>query len=350
MQQLRSLNLLREISISSTTIGPPGIRLREFPEGANIHTIVQGDTLWDLAGEFFGDPYLWPQLWEQNQYIEDAHWIYPGDPLVVSVEVVPVEHLGAVDLDSDATGENRRSDERLQLGSGANAPQPLGTEDDIYCSGYIGSLDEEFGYHLTGSEYQALSPAVDGSASRETGEGLYGSVDTVKVDLTFGDIVYVDGGRAGGLSAGLVFTVLRRGEPVVSSVDGEVAGRLFTYQGRVRILSVQDESAIAEVVSACDVVLVGDALTPFVPEPVPLGRRVGSIPSQRSSRDRPATRRGADSCDQGQYGKSRTRSRRLHRSGGRGWRGAWRHLYDLSTKPRWFSAHRSWGASCTFGP
>ena len=41
-----------------------------FPEGSQVHIIVRGDTLWDLAETFYGDPYLWPQLWERNRYIE----------------------------------------------------------------------------------------------------------------------------------------------------------------------------------------------------------------------------------------------------------------------------------------
>jgi len=50
-------------------------------DAQQIHVIVKGDTLWALAGKFLGNPYLWPQIWEKNQYILDAHWIYPGDPL-----------------------------------------------------------------------------------------------------------------------------------------------------------------------------------------------------------------------------------------------------------------------------
>ena len=56
-----------------------------FPEGAEVYIIQKGDTLWDLANQYYGDPYLWPQIWERNQYILDAHWIYPGDPLVMGV-------------------------------------------------------------------------------------------------------------------------------------------------------------------------------------------------------------------------------------------------------------------------
>src|SRR5439155_12430571 len=66
-----------------------------FPEGAQIHVIVKGDTLWDLANTHFQNPYLWPQIWNENRYILDSHWIYPGDPILlpprptVVSEIVP---------------------------------------------------------------------------------------------------------------------------------------------------------------------------------------------------------------------------------------------------------------------
>ena len=71
-----------------------------FPEGAEVYTIVVADTLWDLAARFLGDPYLWPQIWERNQYILDAHWIYPGDLLLISGAAV-AESFG------DAAGVGR---------------------------------------------------------------------------------------------------------------------------------------------------------------------------------------------------------------------------------------------------
>ena len=52
-----------------------------YPEGTEIHIIVEGDTLWDLAGRYFENPFLWPQLWDANRYVENPHLIYPGDPL-----------------------------------------------------------------------------------------------------------------------------------------------------------------------------------------------------------------------------------------------------------------------------
>src|SRR5258705_36455 len=59
-----------------------------YPAGAKTYTIKQGDTLWGLAQAQLGNAYLWPQLWESNTWITDAHWIYPGDVVLVEGEGV----------------------------------------------------------------------------------------------------------------------------------------------------------------------------------------------------------------------------------------------------------------------
>ena len=58
-----------------------------YPAGAKTYTIKPGDTLWALGKQFYGNSYLWPQLWETNTWITDAHWIYPGDVLLVEGEI-----------------------------------------------------------------------------------------------------------------------------------------------------------------------------------------------------------------------------------------------------------------------
>jgi LysM domain-containing protein len=249
----------------------------EFPAGAQTYTIVSGDTLWDLAGKYLKNPYLWPQLWEKNQYIKDAHWIYPGDPLLISLEAAPVEQLSEQDLGGKANeGEPTGADGTpLNVNTAAAPLQPLGSEDDIYCSGYVGDMDEQFGYHIIGSEYNGLSPRLGGTAIADAAmSGIYGD-ESVKYNLSVGDIVYVDGGMAAGLSPGIVYSVVHPRDVVKNPVTHDIVGRLYQYQGRVRLLTVQDNLAIAEIVQACDGILAGSALKPFVPEPVPLGRRSG---------------------------------------------------------------------------
>ncbi len=245
----------------------------EPPPGAEVHVVVPGDTLWDLAGRFFGDPYLWPQLWEQNQYIADAHWIYPGDPLVIGMELEAVDDLA--ELTDTAEGAAVMEDEDdgggiLSAADASGSPVPLGGESDIYCSGYIADPDREFPFSIIGSEYENLVPQLEvGDFSGP--ETIYGT-QTLRYGLMTGDIIYLDGGRGAGMAPGDLFTAVGVGNLITHPVEGNVVGRMYRYQGRVRVLSAQADTAIAEIVHACDPVNVGARLEPFEPMPVPLGR------------------------------------------------------------------------------
>ena len=49
---------------------------QSVPDG---HTVRRGDTLWEISGRYYQNPYQWPKLWSFNPQVQNPHWIYPGD-------------------------------------------------------------------------------------------------------------------------------------------------------------------------------------------------------------------------------------------------------------------------------
>ena len=215
------------------------------PEGMEFYIIQPGDTLWDLAKKNLGDPYLWPQIWEQNKYISDAHWIYPGDPLLIAKLAEPASAAGG---EEPISPEEPVVSEPAPADSGAPIsiakPIPLGDEADIYCYATVKPVEEAFPLTVTGTDESSL-----------------------RFTLTEGQIVYVNGGTAQNINAGDEYFITRDGGILKSGQ--ETLGRLWHYTGRLIILCAQENTSTAKVMNACQGIYRGDRLMPFTSIPIP---------------------------------------------------------------------------------
>lgn len=51
---------------------------------AKEHRVRRGDTLWDLARAYLGDPWQWRRIYDANrEVVENPHWIYPAERLII---------------------------------------------------------------------------------------------------------------------------------------------------------------------------------------------------------------------------------------------------------------------------
>lgn len=76
------------VSCTSKSVEIQGItKFSTMNEDANTyryHTVVFGDSLWSISAKYYNDPFLWPNIFKNNQnIIYDADLILPGQSIIM---------------------------------------------------------------------------------------------------------------------------------------------------------------------------------------------------------------------------------------------------------------------------
>lgn len=247
--------------VAAVTLGlaaPVGAQMISSGNDDGYHVVDQGDTLWDLSGQYFGDNYEWPRVWSYNPHITNPHWIYPGDIVYLQEKTAPQENAAPV-----AQAEPNVREQGLFL--------PL--------AGFLSDEEPEFVGRIIASPKEANMLAEGDAVWVGFGEDGYSSREKEDIDPEDRQS-FADPGR---INAGQKFAVVRPAGQLTDS-EGEVIGTKFLVLGAVQVTQTREKYYDEAVVSQSWQEMVrGDLLIPYE-------QQLKVIKATKAGKDEPGAR------------------------------------------------------------
>lgn len=209
------------------------------------YIVKKGDTLWDISERFYEDPFLWPRLWNQNQYITNPHFIYPGDRirlypyrvLIEQEEVKPPPVKEAKPLPPPTEEE------------APPPPPPLPPPPEII---RLVSYPEVRSAGFLTKKMKGIGRIIEAKVDKKR--------------LAAEDEVYINFRKGIDVLIGDQFTIVRIGDPIRHPITKRKIGRKVQILGRITIIATEEGKAqTALITHAYDSIVRGDELIPFFP-------------------------------------------------------------------------------------
>jgi hypothetical protein len=236
---LISVFLLLPLLLTTTGTAADKIDVVESETGF-YYTIQKGDTLWDLSKHFSDSPWLWPELWEDNDQISNPHWIFPGERIRL-YKKAGSQTLIQTAPDTPVTVTPEKPVKPVKPMVGEKAAGPF----------FVYSAIDKVGF--------IRKPPVQPS-------GTIFEIQGGKVMISEGDIVYVhpapDTPR-GAIIPGSRHVIFRYMEPTDEKDAIETIGVQHYILGILEVTEEKSDMVIARILKSFRPIKVDDMLMPF---------------------------------------------------------------------------------------
>jgi LysM repeat protein len=203
------------------------------PSAPTEYTVKRGDTLWGISNVFLKNPWEWPEIWYENPKVQNPHRIYPGDVLVLAYDKgghpqISIGQEGALHLNpalrSSPLDDAIPSIPYAAIAAFLSRPTLL-SRDEINHAPYVLAFPDE--HQAAGDD----------------------------------NVVYARG--LGSAVAGMRYSVMHVGDPIVDTESGKTLGYEGTYTATA---VVQTPAAVTRtvLVDASRETLRGDCMVPDV--------------------------------------------------------------------------------------
>lgn len=192
-------------------------------EAGFYYTVKKGDTLWDLSERFADSPWLWPDLWKENNQLPNPHWIYPGN----RIRLYHKEWTKVMEKPAEGTG--------------------VPAEEPVYFlyrnADMLGFIRED-----------AIKPSAV----------IFKAKDDVRM-LSPEDLVYLRKENPGDFIPGSRYTVYRTMDSIKNQMTGKPYGIQHYILGIVEIVKEEPQFIIGKITYSLRPIQVEDKLMPLTP-------------------------------------------------------------------------------------
>jgi hypothetical protein len=241
------------IGVSTNAFAAKKSSCEFLPNAPDSHTVVRGDTLWDISGKFLQNPWCWPEVWGLNkEQIKNPHWIYPGQIVYFDRAAGRLRLGNSTETKTDTSNVEDSSgtvrlSPRLRIEGLGQTAIPA-----------IASKDIE--------QFLSQPLVIENEDDLKNTPRIVAS-DEGHVFLGKNEKAYV----AGDLNGGTSFQVFHPGKPLTDPETKKVIAYEAVYLGTVKVLreaKEPNEAHIVKVVSSKQEMGVGDRLLPVPPVPI----------------------------------------------------------------------------------
>jgi LysM domain len=229
-----------------------------------VHTVVAGDTLWDLSAKYLGSPWKWTEIWERNRFLSNPHYIYPGIQVVIvppgAREIALGQESVSVSGPAETATTGAPSAEAVKTAPAVPRVAPPRVP-------YLDIKPEDF---VRAGEFLKEAPKGIGN--------IQGGKDP-KVGFVEGDTVYLSLGKE--IPAGQLLGVYRVRGPIDSSGTRSVSGYVKYLIGVIQAVPNVDGQATARVRHSFEDLTRADLISEEIPAytPVRIDPGADGIPS-----------------------------------------------------------------------